>query len=577
MDRIRQLAVHLQVEFMGLTLLGLMLIVVAVGVGAAMRVEGAIQGVAGRDVPAALMLLQLERGAFEAQLALEQSFDNEDLHLRDQRLVAYARNATSLDQVWAAFGETPANEPGEADLRRTFDVDHAAWTEATVVLATLSRQEIPAGDPETRTLIERSRELSSAMSSSLARLMADFHEPVIQASLREVQAKARMGRITLLALLGAALLLGVGVLRVGVRATRRQENEIAERDRERECSVVRREFESRINRAFEMAQKENEALSVVSRALIDAAPGAPCELLLAETSGCRFQHAAGSEAEDVSICRVSTPRDCAAVRRGYALSFDSSEALDACPHLRGRNGGACSAHCAPVTVGGATVGVLHATGPDHDPPDAATTRSLAYLAARTGERLGYIRAFHRSEEQASTDSLTGLLNRRSLRERVRQLAPDQKPFAVAYGDLDHFKRLNDNHGHEAGDRALVLFARVIREATKRGDICARWGGEEFVVMLPGCTVTNAKQAIDRTREALAEALSGSSLPPFTVSFGVADSRQSEDLDALLAVADQALLAAKRAGRDQVVMAGSEPAAKEDAEDAEHPEDFHEIG
>jgi len=574
MGRIRQLAVHLQVEFMGLALLGLMLVVVAVGVGAAMRVERATQDVAGRDVPAVLLLLQLERGAFEAQLALEQSFDNEDLHLRDERLGAYTRNAAALDRGWAAFGETPPGAPGEAELRRTLDADRAAWAETTVVLATLSRQQIPASDPETRALIEHSRELSSTMSSSLSRLMEEFHEPVIQASLREVQAKARIGRITLLVLLLAALLLGSGVLRVGVRATRRQEEEIAQRDRERERSVMRREFESRINRAFEMAQSEKEALDVVGRAIANAAPGAPSELLLAETSGCRFQRAAGSAPDAESICPVPTPRDCAAIRRGYALSFESSEALDACPHLRGRKGGASSAHCAPVTVGGATIGVLHATGPDHDPPDAEVTRSLVYLAARTGERLGYIRAFHRSEEQASTDSLTGLLNRRSLRERVRRLAPDQKPFAVAYGDLDYFKRLNDDHGHEVGDRALVLFARVLREATKRSDFCSRWGGEEFVALLPGCAAANAKQVIDRTREALAEALAGSSLPPFTVSFGVADSRLSEDLDELLAAADRALLAAKRAGRDQVVMAGAEPPAKEDVED---PDVGHEVG
>ena len=90
-----------------------------------------------------------------------------------------------------------------------------------------------------------------------------------------------------------------------------------------------------------------------------------------------------------------------------------------------------------------------------------------------------LRAFSKSEVQAHTDPLTGLMNRRSLEVQVRALTEEDRPYIVAYGDLDHFKQLNDVYGHDAGDRALRLFARVAHSL--RPNTSARYGGEEFVV------------------------------------------------------------------------------------------------
>jgi diguanylate cyclase (GGDEF)-like protein len=210
--------------------------------------------------------------------------------------------------------------------------------------------------------------------------------------------------------------------------------------------------------------------------------------------------------------------------------------------------------CIPVSIAGQTVGVLHAIGPDHDPPDASTTADLELVARKAGERIGILRAFSRTEAQARTDPLTGLLNRRSLESAVRDLTTEARPYAVAYGDLDHFKLLNDIHGHDAGDRALRLFARVLRDAVRPNDISARYGGEEFVVVLPDCTIADAYTVIDRVRARLADAQHGGTVPPFTVSFGLAPGEVDLAFGEIVEQADTALLRAKSEGRDRVVLA-----------------------
>jgi len=165
-----------------------------------------------------------------------------------------------------------------------------------------------------------------------------------------------------------------------------------------------------------------------------------------------------------------------------------------------------------------------------------------------------IRAFETSETQAHTDPLTGLLNRRSLENRVRDLHREGVPYALAYGDLDHFKVLNDTHGHEAGDQALRAFARVLRDAVRPNDIVARYGGEEFVIVLPDCSIDVAVGVLERVRERLALALGAGHVPPFTVTFGVASTDYTTNFENLVAVADRALLDAKAAGRNRVIVA-----------------------
>ena len=116
--------------------------------------------------------------------------------------------------------------------------------------------------------------------------------------------------------------------------------------------------------------------------------------------------------------------------------------------------------------------------------------------------------------------------------------------------------LNDTHGHEAGDQALRLFSRVLRDSVRPADIAARYGGEEFVVVLPDCNIETATAVLERVRERLALALTNGRVPSFTVSFGLAASAAGDTFDEIVALADHALLAAKSDGRNRVVLAAA---------------------
>ncbi|RAI40704.1 GGDEF domain-containing protein [Rhodoplanes roseus] len=160
---------------------------------------------------------------------------------------------------------------------------------------------------------------------------------------------------------------------------------------------------------------------------------------------------------------------------------------------------------------------------------------------------------------ASTDPLTGLFNRRAFFEGAPQLAAAQtrkrEPLAAMVFDLDHFKAINDRHGHFVGDEVLKLFAAVIGSTLRATDLVARFGGEEFVVLLPG-GVDEAAIAAERVRNAFEEAgrQVGTHAIGATVSVGVAAGDPSTDVSVMLMEADAALYRAKALGRNRVVRA-----------------------
>ena len=160
------------------------------------------------------------------------------------------------------------------------------------------------------------------------------------------------------------------------------------------------------------------------------------------------------------------------------------------------------------------------------------------------------------QHEAGTDALTGQPNRRSLDELLRQQVnvahSTGRAFSVLLLDIDHFKAVNDTHGHGAGDDVLRAFAQRVREHLRQGDTCARYGGEEFVVVLPGTTLVAALEVAERLRNGVAEAsLMSVPLVRATVSIGAAQYLSGETVEQLLARADSAVYAAKRGGRNQV--------------------------
>ncbi len=365
--------------------------------------------------------------------------------------------------------------------------------------------------------------------------------------LREVNAALTLIAIFVLALLALAFFRPID------RTLRRETRKVASIEEEQARETALRRFDGELHEALEMAPDELSVNRLVRHVFQQVVPDHPAELLLADSSDAHLTVRADNPSAGRAGCGVSSPFDCPAVRRARALTFESSTVLNACPHLRDRDGGPRSAHCVPLSFMGRSLGVLHVTGADKSVLDDDVALRLGAVASQVGAHLGTVRAFATAQIQASTDSLTGLPNRRSVEDELAARLAAGETISIAIADLDNFKLLNDAYGHEAGDRALRLFADTVRKALRAEDLFARWGGEEFVIALPGMRREAAVDVLDRARFALVDACARAETPPITASFGVVDTSLDRGLDSLLRAADEGLFEAKRAGKDQVCL------------------------
>jgi diguanylate cyclase (GGDEF)-like protein len=188
---------------------------------------------------------------------------------------------------------------------------------------------------------------------------------------------------------------------------------------------------------------------------------------------------------------------------------------------------------------------------------------LGYLAWESWTVHGRLRrSMKRSralEKMALRDPLTRVANRDGLTramELLLQVQGDMSfPLSVVFVDVDHFKRVNDGHGHEVGDQVLVLLARTLRANLPRDDLLARWGGEEFVIVMPQTPAEEAVAVAERLRQVLARVEWPAALT-VTASWGVAQAMAVADVDTALREADQAMYRAKHEGRDRVISASA---------------------
>ncbi len=257
---------------------------------------------------------------------------------------------------------------------------------------------------------------------------------------------------------------------------------------------------------------------------------------------------------------IFAPEDCWALRRGQAYPLAGTSGGFVCQHVHWPNPDLPDAGylCIPLTAQGEVIGVMTV---DANRSIDANSRRLAIAAA---EQLALALANLRLQEtlrtQSIRDPLTGLFNRRylevSLERELARAARRNHPMAVLMLDLDHFKRFNDSHGHDAGDTLLVQFADVLKRNTRSEDIACRYGGEEFTILLPEVDADSARKRAERIRNATAEMivkLREQPLERISVSIGLAifpdDARNGIDL---LRNADAALYRAKRAGRNRIM-------------------------
>jgi diguanylate cyclase (GGDEF)-like protein len=261
------------------------------------------------------------------------------------------------------------------------------------------------------------------------------------------------------------------------------------------------------------------------------------------------------------------PKDCLALRRGRLHRFDSEPTSLSCAHLRSdRRVGSL---CVPMMAHGETMGLLHVSpraaegaAPARNEQVTSEERLARTVAEQSALALANLNMRDALKMQSIRDPLTGLFNRRYMEEsfdrELRRAARKQSALGVLMIDIDHFKKLNDTLGHEAGDAVLRSFGALLKGHFRAEDIVCRYGGEEFTVILPETSLEGAHQrAMDLcsvTRQMLVQHR-GQTLQPITISIGVAIlAEHGTTAESLLGAADSALYVAKRQGRDRVVIA-----------------------
>jgi diguanylate cyclase (GGDEF)-like protein len=488
-----------------------------------------------------------------------------DPGVRTPTLQLASREDDQAQRAWANYQRVALGLPNEAQIQTAYE--KAATNSRNLAIAVL------ATDPRTAPFqytanITALRTSGEEQQRYLSQLTNTMYEPRVQAAEARVVASVRRLHDDALLAIGIVLALAMLILLALLRGAVRDERRARERDVTRERQIRRSDLEFRVQRGLEMTRTEEDSYSVIGSALEHVVPGHPTELLVADSSRAHFRQVLTTGPTGLG-CSVSAPMDCPVGQSGQVRVFPSSTAIEACPYLRLQSDTPCSAACVPVAVAGRPIGVVHVSAPENEPPSDETVTSLTLVAQRAGAHIGLLRATARTETQARTDSLTGLYNRRSIEAAAHHLVREGTPFVVAFADLDHFKLLNDKHGHETGDRVLRLFARILRDSVRPTDIPARYGGEEFVVVLPDCSVTDAVTVAERLRGRLRDAIDSGSVPPFTVSVGIARSGPDNGLTETVGRADEALLAAKAAGRDRVsIFPGDDP--ERTGEPVDHP-------
>jgi two-component system cell cycle response regulator len=216
-----------------------------------------------------------------------------------------------------------------------------------------------------------------------------------------------------------------------------------------------------------------------------------------------------------------------------------------------------AAVCEPVYFGEHNIGTfaLAPRAPEHRNDRVLVTT----IARELGGAMRMATLVEESRWMATTDALTGLLNRRAFLESTnREIARTRRyndKLSVILLDVDHFKHINDRRGHAAGDIVLTEVGTMLNQAVRTCDIVARWGGEEFVLVLPSTALEGAEQVAERIRELLADSkiqdANGDHIP-VTASFGVASYAGSETLEQVIDRADRAMYLAKSGGRNRVV-------------------------
>ncbi|WP_404478294.1 diguanylate cyclase [Novosphingobium sp. BL-52-GroH] len=253
------------------------------------------------------------------------------------------------------------------------------------------------------------------------------------------------------------------------------------------------------------------------------------------------------------------PDQCWALRRGQSHFVVEPGSDIVCAHAASQGGEeAHHYHCEPLLAGGEVIGVLYLKG-------VVGTENRFRLTVLT-ENIASALVNHRLQrglrEQTIRDPLTGLFNRRYMEEalalEIARASRSGSPLSLVMCDVDHFKRFNDEFGHEAGDAVLQAVSAEMRSRFRDGDVVCRFGGEEFTIIAPGTSAATLAHRVEAVRQGISELLvqqGGRTLGSTTMSFGIATWEEAMERDGstLIKAADAALYRAKREGRNRVLL------------------------
>lgn len=410
-----------------------------------------------------------------------------------------------------------------------------------------------------------------------------------------LDAKVRRGRIagwfgvaclvTALALGLAAALMLAGQLTVSLRSVGRAAEKLAAGDLRQRVKESDREDLGRLARSFnqladrveardrevallhdmgqllQAANDAEEVFQIVGRLVPALVPGTSGTMYTLDSESHELTRQVAFGAPGREGAEHLAPGDCWGLRKGQTYLVLEPAASLVCVHLASPP---WPYICVPLTAQGQILGLLHLQA---EPGDGGARLSavlglLPAVASEVGLALSNLKLRAELLAKSVRDPLTNLFNRRYLEETLtREIDRARRKkiaLTVAMADLDHFKRLNDTWGHEAGDLVLRTFAELLRTHFRTQDVLCRYGGEEFALIFPDCTTDQAKQRADGLLEALRTTVIGygqQSIQGVTASIGIAGyPRQGATPEALLRQADRALYEAKQGGRDRIHVA-----------------------
>jgi diguanylate cyclase (GGDEF)-like protein len=324
------------------------------------------------------------------------------------------------------------------------------------------------------------------------------------------------------------------------------------RRRQRERSYEETQFE--FTETMQLAEGEDEAVRLVKHHLERSIPASDVVILNRNNSKDRLEAATdlGAASSLHESLQGAVPRSCLAIRRARPeQQGNGRDPLIACPVCSECPGWST---CTPLLVGGEVIGSILITSPDA--LDAEHERRIRETVLQAAPVVGNLRNLAVAELRAATDSLTTLPNKRSIDDLLKSVVAQSRradtPMATVLVDLDHFKQVNDRFGHPCGDEVLAGVGAALRSTLREGDFAGRYGGEEFVIVLPNTNLDGALTLCERLRVALAEIFVPTVEQRITASMGIAVlPDHAIDSDGLLRMADRALYSAKNNGRDRI--------------------------